>query len=73
MLKGVSETAYRGQARREAGRVQVHDMRAGLLLEELPDDPHIHLPQVEAGGDGSYPIFLVTTWAELVRHAAELV
>lgn len=72
MLKGVAEAAYRGQARRAAGGVQVHDLRARLLLAQLPDDAHIHLPQVEAGGHGSHTIFLVTTRAELVRRAAAL-
>lgn len=73
VLEGVAEAAYRRQARREAGGVSVHDMRKGILFEELPDDAHIHLPQVEAGGDGSDPVFLVTTGAELARRAAVLV
>lgn len=65
VLESVSEAARRRQARREAGGVPVHDMRKGILFEELPDDAHIHLPQNEARGDGSNPVFLVTTRAEL--------
>lgn len=71
VLEGVSEEAYRRQARREAGRVQVHDLRASVLLEELAHDAHLHLPQVAARRDGHYPVFLVTTGAELA-HAAVL-
>lgn len=51
----------------------MHDMRKGILFEKLADDPHIHLPQVEARGNGSNPVFLVTTRAELARRAAVLV
>ncbi|CAG9561607.1 unnamed protein product [Danaus chrysippus] len=42
----------------------MHRLRASVLLEELPHDPHIHLPQVQARGDGSNPVFLVTTWTD---------
>lgn len=73
MLEGLLEAAHRGQARREAGGVPLHDLREGVLLSELPDDAHIHLPQVEAGRDGANSVFLVTTREELARRAAELV
>lgn len=73
VLEGVAEAAYRGQTCREAGGVQVHDMRARVLLPELPDDAHIHLPQVAARGERTNPVFLVTTRAELARRAAVLV
>ncbi|CAH0398155.1 unnamed protein product [Chilo suppressalis] len=73
VLKGVTEAAYRGQTRREAGGVPLHYLRAGVLLEELADDAYIHLPQVEARRDGPNPVFLVTTWTELARPSAELV
>lgn len=48
-------------------------MREGLLLEELPDDAHLHLPQVEAGGNRTNAVFLVTTGTELARRAAVLI
>lgn len=51
----------------------MYRMRESVLLEKLPDDAHIHLPQVAARGDGSNPVFLVTTRTELARHAAALV
>lgn len=72
MLEGVPQAAHCRQARRAAGGVQVHDLRAGLLLTELPDDAHIHLPQVPAGGDRPDSVFLVTTRTELARRAAVL-
>jgi hypothetical protein len=65
VLKGLAEAAYRGQARREAGGVPLYDLRAGVLLEEFADDPHLHLPQVEARGDRANSVFLVTTRTEL--------
>lgn len=52
----------------------MHHMREGILLEELPDDPYIHLPQVKAGGDRAHwAVFLVTTRTELARRAAVLI
>lgn len=51
----------------------MHDMREGILLKKFPDDPHIHLPQIQARGNGSNPVFLVTTRTELARRAAVLV
>lgn len=73
VLKGVFETAHRGQARGEARGVPLHHLRAGVLLAQLAHDAHIHLPQVQARGHGSNPVFLVTTWTELARRAAELI
>lgn len=52
----------------------MHHLREGILLEELADDPYIHLPQVKAGGDrANRAVFLVTTRTELARPAAVLV
>lgn len=73
VLKGVFEATYRRQTCRETRGVQVHYLWKGLLLEEFSNDPHIHLPQIEAGGNGSNPVFLVTTWTELARRAAEFI
>lgn len=73
VLKGVFEATYRRQARGETRRVQMHYLRKSLLLEELSNDPYIHLPQIQAGGNGSNPVFLVTTWTELARRAAEFI
>lgn len=69
VLEGVAEEAYRRQARGAPGGIQVHDMREGLLFPELANDPHLHVPQVEARRDGHYPVFLVTTGAVLARAA----
>lgn len=72
VLKGVVETAYRWQACRETRGIPLYHMRESVLLEELPHDPHIYLPQGEARGAGPDPVFLVTTWTELARRAAEI-
>lgn len=48
----------------------MHDMREGVLLEKLPDDPHLHLPQIQARGDRANPVFSVTTRTDLARRAA---
>lgn len=72
MLEGLAQAAYRGQARGEAGGVPLHNMRASLLLTEFPDDAYLHLPQVEARGNGANSVFLVTTRTELARRAAAI-
>ncbi|KAF7265753.1 hypothetical protein GWI33_020835 [Rhynchophorus ferrugineus] len=42
VLESVLEETYRGQTRRTAGGVSLRHLRAGLLLEELADDAHLH-------------------------------
>ncbi|CAH4028184.1 unnamed protein product [Pieris brassicae] len=71
VLKGVFETAYRRQTRREAGGVSMHDMRASLLLSQLLDDAYIYLPQVPGGGRPQ-GVFLVTT-RTVAQLAAEFI
>lgn len=74
VLKGVPEAAFRRQTLWEARGVPMHHLREGILLEELADDPYIHLPQVKAGGDrANRAVFLVTTRTELARPAAVLI
>lgn len=52
VLESLAEAPHRRQARGAPGGVPLHHLRARLLLAQLADDAHLHVPQVATGRAG---------------------